>query len=960
LIHRITLPKVIYNGSKTYFLLQKNPPAYPSGCFIFFWLLMTKIQYLIVALTLLLFAGVAIAADTKPVNVAFYYGNEAPIGSLMAYDWVVLQQEQAGDARIDLLARAGTRPLAYIGVGEMARSHRFFNDLEQNWLIGKNPAWSSVVLDLRLPEVREFLLDRLVDPAFERGFQGVFLDTLDSFRLSPDGDQQTPAFAGAQQKLIEAIRERYPDSKIILNRGFHLPDSIMTQVDALALESWRNGYNAGTKSYFEVPDEHRKWLAAQLEPWRQARPDMPLIAIDYSEDAFRGAEVAARLRNEGFIPWVANSELTRLSPTKPRQVKRHVLVVHDLSERNMDQSAAHRYGGIILERSGLVPHYRSSQQPLPQEPTADRYAGILVWWQTGDRDNRLCNWLHQQQEQGVPVLLMGLIPDSPACRRVLAAKRYETPAVPLNYDQHHPSVAKYEGRRLPSITTGPIPVTEGHRPWLTMTDALGQTFDPVYTHQTGGVATDPYIFEVGPNEEVYWLFDPFAFFSQAFDLPSAPAIDTTTENGRRILTAHIDGDGFVSRGEFPGSPLSAEVIQDEILSRYGIPHTVSVIEAEVSPRGLYPGASKAAEVIARDIFRMDSVEVASHTYSHPYFWQSMEGVQVPPLESTLYGYFMKIPGYQPSLAREIDGSIAYVNQRLAPPAKPVSVFLWTGDARPGAEALKQVREAGLANVNGGNTKPLPYASQLAGTWPDARPVGDELQVYAPVMNENVYTNQWSGPFYGFRNVTDTFRILESNGRLKPMGIYYHFYSGTKPEALSALHEVYRYALSQPVTPLYLSEYARRVQTFYYSALLEDDDGGWQWRGIGQPRTVTISPDRFPDLDLSTGVAGYRDDAGNRYVHLTGDSPRLVLTDRTPDGPLLSQANGVLTRWQRQRSDGRWRITLNLRSHQPVTFSLAGARQCTADNASAKMSREGSELWITLPAQQTGALSLECR
>jgi len=76
--------------------------------------------------------------------------------------------------------------------------------------------------------------------------------------------------------------------------------------------------------------------------------------------------------------------------------------------------------------------------------------------------------------------------------------------------------------------------------------------------------------------------------------------------------------------------------------------------------------------------------------------------------------------------------------------------------------------------------------------------------------------------------------------------------------------------------------------------------------------------------------------------------------------LLSQANGVLTRWQRQRSDGRWRITLNLRSHQPVTFSLAGARQCTADNASAKMSREGSELWITLPAQQTGALSLECR
>lgn len=934
--------------------------AYPGLCFVSLWALMTKVQHLILTLTLLLFAVGAIAADPKPVNVAFYYGNEAPIGSLMAYDWVILQQDQASNARIDLLAKANTLPVVYISVGEMARSHRLFMDLQQNWLIGENPPWSSMVLDLRLPEVRDFLLDELIDPAFERGFQGVFLDTLDSFLLSPGGEQQTPAFADAQQTLISAIRERHPDSKIILNRGFHLSDSVMKKVDALALESWHNGYNAANKTYYQVSDEDRHWLDAQLERWQKARPDMPVIAIDYSADASRDAELADQLRSDGFVPWVANPELTRLSPTKPQQVKRHILVMHDLSKRNMDQSAAHRYAGIILERSGLVPHYRSTQQSLPQEATADRYAGILIWWQTGDPDSRLCSWLHQQQEQGVPVLLMGRIPDSPACYPVLGAKRSEVPATPLNYDLSHPSVANYEGKRLPSVTARPVPVTEEHTPWITIRDTLGQTYTPLYTHRAGGVAAAPYIFEVGPDEHVYWLFDPFAFISNAFNLPPAPAIDTTTENGTRILTAHIDGDGFVSRGEFPGSPLSAGVIQDEILSRYDIPHTVSVIEAEVSPQGLYPGVSKEAEVIARDIFAMDSVEVASHTYSHPYFWQSMEGGPAPRLENTLYGYFMNIPDYQASLQREIGGSIAYVNQRLAPPEKPVSVFLWTGDARPGAKALKQVREAGLVNLNGGNTKPLPFASQLAATWPDARPVDDELQVYAPVMNENVYTNQWTGPFYGFRNVTETFRILERNGRLKPMGIYYHFFSGTKPEALSALHEVYRYALSHSVTPLHLSEYARRVQTFYYSALLRDDDGGWLWRGIRQPRTVTISPDRFPDLELSTGVAGYHDDAGKRYVHLTGDSPRLFLADRLPEGPFLSQANGVLTQWQRERSDGLWHITLSLRSHLPVTFSLAGTRQCTTDNTAAKVNRNDEKLQITLPEKQTGALSLECR
>ena len=80
-------------------------------------------QLLLVAAGLLLVVGYSTAAD-KPTNIAFYYGNEAPIGSLMAYDWVVLQQDQASDARVDLLAGASTAPIAYVSVGEMARSHR--------------------------------------------------------------------------------------------------------------------------------------------------------------------------------------------------------------------------------------------------------------------------------------------------------------------------------------------------------------------------------------------------------------------------------------------------------------------------------------------------------------------------------------------------------------------------------------------------------------------------------------------------------------------------------------------------------------------------------------------------------------------------------------------------------------------------------------------------------------------
>ena len=253
-------------------------------------------------------------------------------------------------------------------------------DLEQaltseggsSWLVGKNPAWSSAVLDLRNPDVRTFLLDNLIDPAFKRGFQGVFLDTLDSFTLAASGEAQTQAFAEAQTQLISDIRARHPNGKIILNRGFHLPDSVIGQVDGLALESWRNGYNAKEKLYYKVSETDRQWLDKQLQRWREARPDMPMIAIDYVADASRAGELAGQLRRDGFVPWVANPALDRLSPSQPAQVKRHVLVIHDLPEFNMDRSAAHRFGGIVLERSGFIPQYHSALEPLPTEPTEDR------------------------------------------------------------------------------------------------------------------------------------------------------------------------------------------------------------------------------------------------------------------------------------------------------------------------------------------------------------------------------------------------------------------------------------------------------------------------------------------------------------------------------------------------------------------------------------------------------------
>ncbi len=901
------------------------------------------------------------AAATSVNNIAFYYGHEAPIGALYGYDWVVLQQSQTTDARLDLLKQSSTRPISYLSVGEIAKSHRYFREVPEAWKLGVNAAWKSSVLDLRNPDVRNFLLERLVAPAMARGFSGLFMDTLDSHLLTTEGNAAPEDFALGQAELIKDIRQRYPGILLIINRGFHLPEVVHGMVDALAFESWRGGYDAARDRYTSVSDSDRDWLAGQIAHWRDAHPGIPLIAIDYVRDIASAANHAAQLRSEGFIPYVSNGALNRLAPTYPETVKRHVLVFHDLPSDNMDRSAAHRRLGIVLERLGLVPVYRSALEPPPREPAQDRFAGVVLWWETGNRHPEICRWLTAHQSPDLPVVTFGLAPAQSDCQSLLGGSRATSPAVPLTFDRQHSSVLNYEGGRLPVSRPDLLPTESGGEPWLIATGSNGEVYHPVYTFTKGGAAITPFVLETGPGDQAFWLFDPFEFLRAALKLRSFPAVDTTTESGRRILTAHIDGDGFVSRAELPGSPLAAQVIGERIIERFAIPHTVSVIEAEVSPKGLYPKASAEAEALARRQFRLGHVEVASHTYSHPFFWGAIEGGDAPRLEYTLYGYAMTIPGYHATPEREITGSVDYINRALAPTQKPVSVFLWTGDARPGQQSLAMVRELGLVNVNGGDTHPLPYDSGVAGVWPDARPLGDELQVYAPVMNENVFTNLWTGPFYGFRNVTDSFKILEERGRLKPIGIYYHYYSGTKPESLSALEEVYRYALAQEVTPLFLSDYARRVQSHYYSALRVDEDGGFTWRGLHHPTTARIDLSLYPDLDRSTGVAGFNDASGQRFVHLSGTDVQLYLGDTPSPGPYLRSANASINSWRRNRTRSGWQIAADFAGHQPLEVVIAGASDCKQTGGPTLQRHKNSRgMVFSSQTRHGGPLELECR
>ena len=169
------------------------------------------------------------------------------------------------------------------------------------------------------------------------------------------------------------------------------------------------------------------------------------------------------------------------------------------------------------------------------------------------------------------------------------------------------------------------------------------------------------------------------------------------------------------------------------------------------------------------------------------------------------------------------------------------------------------------------------------------------------MNENVYTNDWTGPFHGFRHVIETFQRTDSPRRLKPLAIYYHFYSGTKQSALNALLSIYHWVDEQETLPLYGSEYARKAEDFYRVVITQDLEGRYVLSNLGTLRTIRLPHGLWPDLAQSRNIVGARKINGEIYAHLSSEDVVLAFGETSPTETLPTLEQRLVRRLADQSS-----------------------------------------------------------
>ena len=618
-----------------------------------------------------------------------------------------------------------------------------------------------------------------------------------------------------------------------------------------------------------------------------------------------------------------------------RPVRRHVIVLVGSPHPDGEtEDVAHQLLELPLNHCGMVVHRHSIDAGPPPEAWLEDARAVITHFDTAAKPKR---WLWPWLEKAVArhrlrVIHFGeLTPLDQGggkrlqrwlARRGLAYDRvFLRDAVRIRVRYRAQEACAFEADpRIRTTHRGPRNLSPRNRVWVETLDRFRpkDARAPVVTGPWGGLALDPWaVTNGGRNQDRRWHIDPFLFFREALGLDGFPAPHPSVLNGRRMWFLHIDGDGFESLSTVRHNTFAAEVMLDDVLLRYRLPYTVSIIVRSLTPDYAIEKPTRAME-LARRILNLPNVEPASHGVLHTLRWRRDLKPTDPPRTIMWYG---KLENYTYNQLNEVKESVRFVNERLMEGDRRCALMLWTGDTIPGEDVIAAAGEAGCLNLNGGEFRWDRWNDSVGFVSPWSRRVGDALQVYAGATNENMFEGFFTTMPGAFAQIDQTIERTGSPRILKPANVYIHFYSAERPPRLRALHDlIRRWALKEPTAPVFASTYCRAVISAIETARARRIRDGWLLKDFGDCRTARIDEDpRDVDFARSRGLLGARRIRGSLYLHLAAPDARVVLAADPAPAPHVEEANCFLETGRLTPSG----VAVTATAHNPRVVLFAG-------------------------------------
>lgn len=658
-----------------------------------------------------------------------------------------------------------------------------------------------------------------------------------------------------------------------------------------------------------------------------------------------------------------------------KSIPRHILALYDSElEATPTDTLIHMNAEMPLNHLGYIVDYHDLRKGPPSDAALEGKAAILTMFPGQlSSPSSYFRWLKRKLVILPKMLILGELGGNLDYRsRSLVQPVFERMGLSLTSEYvsntrlstisiKDDKLIGFEAKLDPVLPEQAIVEPRGDKARIGLQYAIttiGRHFDSVLvaTGPGGGYAASGiYLYFDEKLNLKRWIINPFEFFRRALDQPAFPIPDTTTVSGRRLYFSQVDGDGWnsVTRIErYHGKNVSAaDVMIGELIEPYpDLPVSVALVLGDMDSRF---GGRPDSEDLARRAFALPQVEVASHTLSHPFEWEFFENYDpsseaglvdlvasqkpqtiLSKLKSTiglpngsdasryiasdhrLPRAYLKEPF---DLDREI-GEALRKTEALAPKGKPIAIYQWSGNAHPFEAAIRATREAGVRNINGGDTRFDTQNPSISYIAPLSRSVGAERQIYAVNTNENNYTELWTDRFNGFTQLRETFRRTGTPRRLRGIDLYYHTYSAERSAALEAVRGHLDWIRTQPVAPIRTSTYAAIADGFFSTRM--EKTGPLTWTVAERDGLNTVRFDEAKDLalDLATshGVLGATRHQGALYIALDADVAvaTVALKQDTPTANPMKLESARL-------ENSRWLVRGLQRERCALSYQTAG-------------------------------------
>ena len=272
-------------------------------------------------------------------NFVCYYGADA-IADMSDFNIAIIESRSHTKKEIELLKKAGAWVVGYVTIGEDDKLEKrdgkgpggyasFYMDIDNDGQPDKNINWNSYYVNAGNKLWQDIIINERVKAVLDKGCDGIFMDTVDTVEIYQNTKK-------GMIDLIANIRKKYPDIKIVQNRGFSVIADTAPYIDSVMYEDFSIDYDWENDTYskadegklvstgiFAVTLNKIRYKFKDGKPTLK-KPQFTVVALDYANPDQKELIQFCydRAWEYDFVPYVSTIQLDEVFPYYPPKTKR--------------------------------------------------------------------------------------------------------------------------------------------------------------------------------------------------------------------------------------------------------------------------------------------------------------------------------------------------------------------------------------------------------------------------------------------------------------------------------------------------------------------------------------------------------------------------------------------------------------------------------------------------------------